>query len=138
MGETAAQTVREIEQTRGRLDAELRELEQRLPAPARWVKRLGGVAVGGGATGALFWFAVRRVKARREAKAERRPIQTVVRVLPERWADSLSGTLEDGRWKSLAGLGVGAWVLFRIAELRQLRRMNRALIASGRAWGPGA
>jgi hypothetical protein len=27
-------------------------------------------------------------------------------------------------------------MLFRLAELRQLRRMNKAMIASGRPWSP--
>src|SRR3546814_11037016 len=48
MGQTTAETVKEIEATRSRLDSEFRGLEARLPAPAVWVKRLVGLAVGGG------------------------------------------------------------------------------------------
>jgi hypothetical protein len=55
-------------------------------------------------------------------------------VLPERWADRLSETLEEDRWKQWAVVVGGAWLLFRMAELRQMRRMNRALLA-GRALG---
>ena len=138
MGETAAETVREIEQTRGRLESEIRELEGRLPAPARWTKRLVGLAVGGGASGAAFWFAVRKVRGRKKAKEKERPVQAVVQVLPERWAETLSGKLEDGQWKQWAGIAAGAWFLLRMAELRQLRKMNRTMIATARPWGPAA
>jgi hypothetical protein len=130
MGESAAETVREIEQTRDCLEDEFRELEQRLPAPAVWTKRLIGVAVGGGIGGSAFWFGVRRLRKRRKQKHAQQQVQAVVNVLPERWADSVSAALEDGRWKGWAAAAGGAWVLFRLAELRQLRRMNRALIVS--------
>jgi hypothetical protein len=133
MGETAAQTVREIEQTRGRLESEIRELEERLPAPAIWAKRLAGIAVGGGASGAMFWFVVRRIRRKKEARAkEAQPLQAVVQVLPESWGDALAEVLESGRWKQWAGVGAAAWFAFRLAELRQLRRMNRALMAARR------
>jgi hypothetical protein len=131
MGETAAQTVREIEQTRGRLESEIRELEERLPAPAIWAKRLAGIAVGGGASGAMFWFVVRRIRRRKEARAkESQPLQAVVQVLPESWGDAFAEVMESGRWKQWAGVGAAAWIAFRLAELRQLRRMNRALTAA--------
>jgi hypothetical protein len=129
MGESSAQTVREIEETRERLDEEIRELEQRLPKPAVWTKRLVGVAVGGGLSGAAFWFAVRRMRSRRQKKAQPPPVQAVVRVLPERWGERVSAALDKGEWKTWAAAAGGAWVLFRFAELRQLRRMNRALLA---------
>ena len=48
MGKSSAETVREIEDTRDRLESEIRELEGRLPQPAVWGKRLIGVAAGGG------------------------------------------------------------------------------------------
>jgi hypothetical protein len=135
MGASAAQTVKEIEETRARLDSEIRELEQRLPAPAVWAKRLMGLAVGGGAGGAVFWFAVKRLRRRRKEKVEEEQVQAVVNVLPERWAESLSGVIEDGRWKPWAAMAGGAWLLFRLAELRQLRRLNRTLLvgAAGRS-----
>jgi hypothetical protein len=130
MGASAAQTVKEIEETRTRLDSELRELERRMPAPARWAKRVVGVAVGGGLGGAAFWFAAKRLRRKRaEQKVEQRPVQAVVNVLPERWADRLSETLDEDRWKQWAAMVGGAWLLFRLAELRQMRRMNRALLA---------
>jgi hypothetical protein len=130
MGESATETVREIEQTRDRLEDEFRELEQRLPAPGRWAKRLIGVAVGGGVGGSAFWFAVRKLRKRRKQKAPQQQLQAVVNVVPERWAQGVSAALEDGRWKGWAAAAGGAWVLFRLAEIRQLRRMNRALIVA--------
>lgn len=64
MGETAAQTMREIEATRERLDGELRELEGRLPAAATWAKRGVGAMAGVGALGVITRFALRRRKHR--------------------------------------------------------------------------
>jgi hypothetical protein len=51
VGERAAETVEEIQELRHRLDGEVRELERRLPAPARWTKQLAGIAAGGGLGG---------------------------------------------------------------------------------------
>ncbi len=83
MGETAAETMREIEATRDRLDGELRQLEGRLPAAARMAKRAAGAIAGVGAVGVVARFAMRRRKSRegdrrvreiekRVAKLERR------------------------------------------------------------------
>ena len=62
MGETAAQTLTEIEATRARLDGELQELERRLPATARMAKRVVAALVGVGMLGAMTRFALRRRK----------------------------------------------------------------------------
>jgi hypothetical protein len=131
VGESAAATVREIEATRERLDQELTELQDRLPAPAVWAKRaLGIVASGGAATSVALFLIRRRRKKRREAEeAERLSVPVIVRVLPEAWAERVSETLEDGRWKPWAAGAAGLYVAFRLAELRQLRRMNRAIVA---------
>jgi hypothetical protein len=132
MGKSSAETVREIEATRTRLDHDLQELQDRMPAPAVWTKRLVGVAAGGGAAGSAFWFLVRRVKKRRRSRAkkeEAQRVQAVVQVLPEAWAKTLSEAMEDGRWKTWAGAAAGVWVVLRLAELRQLRRMNRLVMA---------
>ena len=134
MGQSSAETVREIEQIRGRLEDEIKELEDRLPRPALWVKRLVGMAVGGGVAGFAFWSAVRRFQKRRQAQAEveaerieaRSP---VVQLVPERWAGRFEDAFADDRVKTLAGAAVAVWLLLRVAELRQLRRVNRALIA---------
>ena len=60
MGEDAAATVTEIEETRDRLEDQLTELQDRLPAPAVWTKRLMGIAAAGGATTTMVMFVVRR------------------------------------------------------------------------------
>jgi hypothetical protein len=62
VGNSTAATVRDIEQTRRRLERDVAELTERLPAPAIWAKRLAGVAVGGGVGGSLFWFVAHRIR----------------------------------------------------------------------------
>src|SRR5947208_187178 len=64
VGASAAETVREIEDTRARLEAEFTELERRLPAPTAVTRRLVGLAIGGGAGTTAFWFVVRRMRKR--------------------------------------------------------------------------
>jgi hypothetical protein len=64
VGETAAETLTEIETTRARLDGQLRELETRLPATARGAKRVTVALVGVGVLGAVTRFAMRRRKDR--------------------------------------------------------------------------
>jgi hypothetical protein len=68
MGQTTAETVKEIEATRSRLDSDFRELEARLPAPALWAKRLVGLAVGGGVVTTLLLATVKRMRPSREQK----------------------------------------------------------------------
>jgi hypothetical protein len=60
MGETAAETMREIDATRSRLDGELRQLEGRLPAAARLAKRSIAALAGVGFLGLAMRFALRR------------------------------------------------------------------------------
>ncbi len=60
MGETAAETMKEIDATRARLDGELRQLEGRLPAAARIAKRAGAALAGVGFLGMAMRFALRR------------------------------------------------------------------------------
>jgi hypothetical protein len=134
MGQATAETVRQIEDTRDRLEDEIRELEDRLPRPAVWAKRAVGVVVGGGMAGAAAMFLLRRRKKRKRAQEVKtvalQPVQTVVRVLPERWEKRVGKAVEDEEWKGWLTLAGGAWLLFKLAELRQLRRMNRAVIAA--------
>ena len=131
MGKSSAETVREIEATRERLDAEIKELEHRLPPPARWAKRIAGVAFAGGVAGSLFWFGVRKLRGRKKRqKVDPDRVQTVVQVLPGEWAERVSGAMEDGGWKVWAGAIAAVWLLLRLTELRQLRRMNRVLITA--------
>lgn len=68
MGQTTAETVKEIEATRTRLDSEFRELEARLPAPAVWAKRLVGLAVGGGVVTTVLLATVKRMRSGRGQK----------------------------------------------------------------------
>ena len=137
MGKSAAETVREIEATRERLDADITELQDRLPAPAVWAKRAVGVAVGGGMAGSMFWFGVKRLRSRRkQEKAKKEAVQAVhavVRVVPDRWAEAISDAVEQGTWKGWAAGLTGLWVLLRLAELRQLRRMNRFMVTRAAA-----
>jgi len=130
MGASAAETVTEIEQTRDRLEEDLRELEQRMPKPAVWGKRAVGVAVGGGVAGTMVMFAVRRKRKKRAMKvAAKQPVAQVINVLPDQWQKKVSKALEDGTWRQwAAGVG-GAWLVLKLAELRQLRKLNHALVA---------
>jgi len=130
MGTSAAETVREIEVTRERLDAELQELEQRLPPAARWAKRVASVALGGGMAGSFLWFGVRKLRRGRRKKTEPERVQTVVQIFPEEWAERFSGAIEEGQWRLWAGATAAVWLLLRLSELRQLRRMNRLLITA--------
>lgn len=125
MGESAAETVREIEDVRSRLDGELRELEERLPS-ARTTKRVAGVLLTGG-TGTITLWMIRRARARRRKEPESAAVRAVVQVVPDRWAKQVSESLADDGWKRPAAYAAGAWVIFKLAEARQLRKMNRLL-----------
>jgi hypothetical protein len=131
MGESAAQTVREIEEVRDRLDGEVRELEERLP-PAHVAKKVAGTLMVGG-TGTVFWWAVRRTRSRKnkKRKAESRAVEAVVQIVPDRWAKDVAQALNDGRWQRPAAYAAGAWAIFKVAEVRQLRRMNKLLATRG-------
>jgi hypothetical protein len=78
MGEAADRKVTEIEETRRRLEADLRDLESRLPSPVRSMKSVVGIALGGAA---LTAFLLRRF---RSGRAEDRPsAEVVVRIVRE-------------------------------------------------------
>jgi hypothetical protein len=135
MGESAAATVREIEGIRARMETNMRELERRVPEPGLWVKRMAGIAVGGGAATIVTRAVVRRARARREKKrvraleelAERSP---AVFEVPDDAADRISAAIDDDRWKQWAAVAGAVWLAFRLIELRQLRRLNRSLPGS--------
>jgi F0F1-type ATP synthase membrane subunit a len=128
MGQSAAETVKEIEQTRNRLENNLQALEERLPEPATWAKRLIGVAVGGGMGGTMFWFAVRRLRGRNKKKKQPQ-MQAVIQLVPDTVAERLEDVIDSERLKYY-GMGIaGAWLLFKLAELRQLRALKRQLVA---------
>jgi len=70
MGEATDRKVTEIDETRRRLEADLRELEARLPAPLRSTKSLAGVIVGGTALAALLFRRSRSKRSDRHPTAE--------------------------------------------------------------------
>jgi Protein of unknown function (DUF3618) len=86
MGETAAETMREIDATRNRLDGELRQLEGRLPAAARVAKRAVGAVAGVGALGLATRFALRR-RGKREGDRRVRDLEKRLARLEHRLDD---------------------------------------------------
>lgn len=62
MGQDPDQTVREIREVRGSIERDLRELEERVPAPLRSVKAIGGILLGGGIVTTALLKLVRRNK----------------------------------------------------------------------------
>jgi len=141
MGANPAETVREIEETRDRLEADLRALEEHLPRPAVWGKRMVGIAVGAGVTSSAFWYGVRRLRKARKNKKRTieaevvATVPTAVQLVPEQWAERLSSALEDGQLKTWVMLGAAAWAVLRLAEVRQLRTLNRRIMMA-QAVGP--
>lgn len=128
MGQSAAATVEEIEDIRGRLDADMRELERRLPQPAVWAKRAVGVVVGGGVAGMVALAVLRRRRKKRRQAQPIEIVKPVVNVVPEDAAERVSAALADGRWKPWVAAGAGVWLAMRLLEVRQLRRLNRRLV----------
>jgi hypothetical protein len=133
MGQSSASTVREIEDIRYRLDTNMRELERRLPQPAMWAKRMAGLVVGGGAAAVVTVALLKKSRGRKKAaraRLEGHPAQAVVQVVPAPVAERIADALEDGRWKQWAAVAGGVWLAVRLIELRQLRRVNRALVGA--------
>ena len=116
MGESAAETVREIEETRERLTEELDELQARLPPAASLGRRLLRVAAGSGLGGSILWYFLRRRRSTPEI-VEMPPVQVNVEVVPERWAEAL----DSGRFRAIAAIGASAWFVLKVMELRRAR-----------------
>jgi hypothetical protein len=76
MGEATDRKVTEIDQTRQRIEADLRELEARIPAPLRSGKSVLGVLVGVTALSALLR---RRTRSKRSDKPTAEVVIRVVR-----------------------------------------------------------
>jgi hypothetical protein len=76
MGEAADRKVTEIDESRSRLEADLRELEARLPAPFRSAKSVAGLIVGSTAFTALI---LRMFRSKRSN--ERPSAEVVVRIV---------------------------------------------------------
>jgi hypothetical protein len=77
MGEAATRKVTEIEETRRRLESDIKELEDRMPAPLRSVKALAGTLVG--TVGGLF--VLRKLLSRRSDRKD--ATEVVIRVVRE-------------------------------------------------------
>ena len=127
MGQRSLETVKEIEQTREALDGKIHALEERIP-PLSVVRRVAGLAVGGGVGGTVFWFAVRRVrKHRAKEEAVAQPVTAVINLVPDRWADKLEEAMAGENAKQWA-MGLAAlWLLVKIAEIRQMRALRHAM-----------
>ncbi|MGH2711653.1 MAG: hypothetical protein ACRDH9_10680 [Actinomycetota bacterium] len=131
MGESSAATVEEIEGIRDRLEVNFRELERRMPAPAIWGKRFAGIAIGGGVGALVLRQVLKRTKrSRSPEKKTKRAIAkaTPTQAVPEEVVGKGPKAFEDGKWKRYAAVGAGVWLAFTLIELRQLRKLNRALL----------
>lgn len=76
MGEAADRKVKEIDETRSQLAADLRELEARIPAPLRSMKSLVGLILTSAALSALV---VRSLRSRRSNGAP--SAEVVIRIV---------------------------------------------------------
>ena len=77
MGEAAAEKVTEIERTRDRLEGDLKELEDRIPAPLRSVKGIVGGLVT--TTGGLI--VMKRLLSRKRKRKDENTTEVVIRVM---------------------------------------------------------
>jgi hypothetical protein len=94
---------------------------------APWVAGLAAA----GATGTALLLARRRRKKERPIESAQRRAKEMAQNLPDRWADTVSERMDDAKWRIWAVTAAGlAYMLFRMAELRQLRRLNRSLKAA--------
>ena len=94
MGEAAARKVTEIEETRRRLETDLQDLEDRMPAALRSGKAILGTLVGtvGGA------IVLRKILSRR---SERTPTtEVVIRVVREDQEPGTSSSNGERSWRS--------------------------------------
>lgn len=112
MGQSSAETVKEIEDIRGRIDSNLRVLEDRMPRPAIWAKRLVGIAVGGGIAALVLRSVVKKGagKVKGRFKGDEEP------------AESGGGSKLWMAGLTAAVVGIG------IVQVRQLQRLNRSLV----------
>jgi len=128
MGASAAETVKEIEETRTRLDSEVKELERRLPA-APVLKRVAYTLAGGGMGGTAFWFVAKRLRGRRKAKQEEEAAKAVASVAS--LAPTLQRLVKDEETKGWLIIAGGIWVVLRMIEIRQLRKQTTMLRVRG-------
>jgi hypothetical protein len=83
MGETAAETMTEIDATRNRLEGELRQLEGRLPAATRTAKRAAAAVAGIGLLGLATRFAF-RLRGKKEGNRRIRDLEKRLARLEDR------------------------------------------------------
>jgi hypothetical protein len=86
MGEAAARKVTEIEETRRALEADLQDLEDRMPAALRSVKALAGVLVGT----AAGVFVLKKLVSRHAPSAP--AAEVVVRIVHEDGRAEVAGS----------------------------------------------
>ena len=79
VGEAADRKVKEIEQTRRQIEADLTELEARIPSPLRSMKTLMGTAVGSTTLAGLIGMQMKKRRTKR--RADDRTTEIVVRVV---------------------------------------------------------
>jgi hypothetical protein len=125
MGERSLETVREIEETREKLEGKLLALEERMPALTP-VKRVIGLAVGGGMGGTVFWFVVKRARARKHKKEAAQSVNAVINLVPDNVATKVQEMMEGERARQYAIGAFAVWALLKVAEIRQLRALKRA------------
>jgi hypothetical protein len=83
MGQTPTETVRQIEQTRRRLDSELEELETYLPPATSKIKRTAAIAAGAWA-GAMLLMLILRKRRQHEVRRRLRAIEERLEVMEGR------------------------------------------------------
>jgi hypothetical protein len=122
MGEGSTETVQEIEDVRDRLGDQIQELEGRLSGVPSSAKK-AGVGVAGGLAGLLVFRGIRRRMKKRRASKIETSLESAADLVPE----GLKEAVEERDWRFWAGVAAGAIVLFRLVEVRQLRKINKAL-----------
>jgi hypothetical protein len=81
MGKATDEKVEEIQRTRDQIESDLRELEERVPAPLRSAKRALGIVAGGGVVSAALLAAIRR---RGKRRADKQNAEVTVRIVTDR------------------------------------------------------
>lgn len=118
MGETSTETAKEIEDVKGRLEDGIHALENRIPTPPKAAKK-AGMALGAAGVALLLG----RALSKRSRKRVASKIESAQELIPEKVREAV----DDVGWTTWAGVAAGAWLVFRLSELRQLRKINKAL-----------
>lgn len=84
MGESAAQTVREIEAIRDRIDEDLDALGETLPPPETLKKQAMLAAVGGVVAVFSLWYLSHRLRVRSEDRRVKRLVKEAIEELTDR------------------------------------------------------